>query len=320
MSAAVNGGCWVYWSFAGTGGRWLVHLRRDERGDADLLRHRRAGRPGGRAPAGPASTRRSTSSVLLSQPATAQAPGSWTSPPATTPSPVSPASTPPPATTWPAAGARSTRPSSSGPWPRRHTNTRYAQPFRGRQPARLAAPESFRGRGQPNRKRPVSSASRDCRPDRASSRSAQRHRVQPGVDAEPAQRLGLPRPGLVAHPGQPGELGVAAQRPGRRASARPGWWSPRRRRRTRRPSPGRSRGRGPTDAYQSRGTPSGPPQRWVTSDARRVPGTARRSDRRSAANTAGSRSNSGRDAPSRSGTARRGRRTRTGRPRCAARR
>ena len=55
MSAAVNGGAWVYMSFAGEPGSAtrLGHLRRDQRGDADLLRHRRARRPGGPPPARP---------------------------------------------------------------------------------------------------------------------------------------------------------------------------------------------------------------------------------------------------------------------------
>ena len=50
------------------------------------------------------------------------------------------------------------------------------------------------------------------------------HRPQPGVDAQPAQRLRLPGARAVADPGQPGQLGVAARARGRPGSGRPGWW------------------------------------------------------------------------------------------------
>src|ERR1700750_3056178 len=56
MSAAVNGAAWVYTSFGGEPRR-LAPSRRHQRGLADLLRHRRARRPGGSPPARPAQSR-----------------------------------------------------------------------------------------------------------------------------------------------------------------------------------------------------------------------------------------------------------------------
>ena len=57
MSAAVNGGAWVYMSFAGIespgSATRLVHRRRDQRGHADHVRDRRPRRPAGRSPARP---------------------------------------------------------------------------------------------------------------------------------------------------------------------------------------------------------------------------------------------------------------------------
>ncbi len=51
MSAAVNGGCWVYWSFPGAGAPRLGNHRRHQRGHPDHGRYRRTRQSASRSPA-----------------------------------------------------------------------------------------------------------------------------------------------------------------------------------------------------------------------------------------------------------------------------
>ena len=118
------------------------------------------------------------------------------------------------------------------------------------------------------------------------------HRAQPGVRAQPAQWFRLPFRGPVPDPGQPGDLGVLAQHQiGQRAPGQVGGGHPVTDIAAAQPRPvARS---SPADAHQSRGTPSGPPQVCVTGTSPRA-GNSSPSVWRSAANTAGTWSNSGR--------------------------
>ena len=80
------------------------------------------------------------------------------------------------------------------------------------------------------------------------------------MDAEPAQRLGLPGTGLPADPRQARQLGVLVRAAGRAACGRRGSRWRRRRRRSRPPRPGPPPRSTPTDGHQSRVTPSTPAQ------------------------------------------------------------
>ena len=78
------------------------------------------------------------------------------------------------------------------------------RPFPGRAAARGASP-------QPPSARDNVAASTLGRPVRRSSVVGERHQPQARVDEQPAQRLGLPAPRPVPHPGQPGDRVVAAE-------------------------------------------------------------------------------------------------------------
>ncbi len=121
MSAAVSGGAWVYQSFEPGGAGW--------RFSAAPARPPRCSPAWSPWPARRPATRSATSTPRCtrwasragSRPTRCQ-PASWTSPPATIRSATSPALRPARATTWPAAGARSTPPASSPPWPARSSS------------------------------------------------------------------------------------------------------------------------------------------------------------------------------------------------------
>jgi subtilase family serine protease len=125
MSAAVDGGAWVYYSFLGTASPWHIFGGTSEASPifSGIVALANQALTTGSA----CSTRGSTSSARSASTAV-RAPESWTLPPVTTPSPASQASTPGPATTWPAAGARSTRRSS---FPRSRASADPAGPAQG---------------------------------------------------------------------------------------------------------------------------------------------------------------------------------------------
>ena len=161
---------------------------------------------------------------------------------------------------------------------------------------------------------------RDGRPVLASARSAQLITCSPAL--APSQRSGSvsQRGERCPTQGSRGDVGVAGPAPGRRGCARPGWWWPRRRRRSRLPSRrpvARSRPdrRAPVPRHARAGRPrcASPATSASSREQLRAGSGAAREDGAGHGRTrAGSRS--------RSGTARRGRRTRTARPRSAARR
>ena len=125
-------------------------------------------------------------------------------------------------------------------------------------PRRWTRRSAARAGGRPRRRRATG------RPVLASARSASPAASEAAVDAEPAQRLGLPAPRSVPDEGQ--RSCARSPRPTMRsASARPATWL------STTPSPtyppalrhARSLGRAARTGAKSRVTPSGPPQRWV---------------------------------------------------------
>ena len=138
------------------------------------------------------------------------------------------------------------------------------------------------------------------------------------VDAEPAQRLGLPPRRPVVDPGQPGELGVAAEDEVAQGAARRGWWWRPRRPRSRRPRPGRSTGRGRPRRTSPAARRADRPRRG-SRGRRAAPGTGRRGSP-GAVRTPSRRGRTTAGSGSPGGRAPRGRRTRSGRRRSAGRR